>query len=350
MPPVVRISVAVDGSLNDAAAGLARLGVLVTFDPRGAGAVVRGVFVDRGSDEVLESLAAQLGPDSIVAPRAGGVVYLGSPGENDLMDDVFSVPFGLAAEWVGVYKLAGSSHSSIVSIGDRIVAHDTREGIAHMRVLHERMTSVRHQYSVDVTVVELSETSAKDLGVEWGIDAGMDVGVSAPVAKLQTYAVGLKAALAASVDRGGAEVLTSGRLLVVEGEESSLQVGDSVPVPKRTVSPQGTVSDVDFAVIPTGTVFTVKARSVAGGLVRLDLSPEISAVTSFVRDFPVVSKRKLTSQCVLGSGGLCVLGGMTVQSDIRNLHSLPGIDLFNRRRQSKDLRRMFIFVRLVEVF
>ena len=298
--------------------------------------------------EVLASIAGQLGDGSGVFPRPGGVWAVGPPTDQDQQIEVINVPQGDAAEWVDLYAVAASTSVAVATHRDRVVMKDTPTGIRRVRELHERLIAARPQYACDVLFVELSDSAAETLGIDW--DVGGNLGIAAGTEGFVGDALfEAVARFAANKSASRSRVVSRQRLHLIEGGSATMQVGDSVPVPERVVSSEGTVATSGYTVIDTGVLLTVSARGADNGRVVLDLDPEVSTISRYVEGLPVISRRALTSSAVMTPGDTIVLGGLSEQQQAEERQGLPRVSLFDQRRRSDDRRRLFVIVRLTAV-
>lgn len=326
------------------------VGITAAFSPDDLKRHVVLRWVDMPATELLSRVAGQLGPGYEVVDR-GGVWYVGVPGEGDQVARVFRVAGASGADFADVLRAAGSTGCRVAAVGDAVVVRDTA---AHMRAIEDAYRSlmgVRRQWLVEVRFVELSERGAEALGVDWSVAGSVVVDASAAASGLSAWgalaSIDLEGLLKAEQSRGDVSLLSISRLHVVEGEDARLQVGDTVPIPRRTVSDSGTVTSAGYDTIDSGILLTVSVRAVSGDAVRLSLVPEISQITGYVDGVPILSRRRIESAAVVQSGGVVVLGGLTDGGSSSDWRGIPGIGLGRQERRA-DRRRLFVVVRVVD--
>ncbi len=124
-------------------------------------------------------------------------------------------------------------------------------------------------------------------------------------------------------------VISSPKLMVLNNQTATLQVGDEVPVPVQTS--QGT-SDSNAPIVnsvqyrETGVILTVTPRINEGGLVLLDITQEVSDVASTTSsgiDAPTIQQRKITSTVAVRNGQTLALGGLIRESKSRTRSGVP---------------------------
>jgi hypothetical protein len=109
--------------------------------------------------------------------------------------------------------------------------------------------------------------------------------------------------------RSGVRSLSAGSVVVLEGEKGRWQAGERVPVPRRTVSPQGTVSVSGYDFVDVGYICDLAVQRNPDG-VTVTVKPEISSIIGFVEDAPRVATRSIESVAYLRSGSYLIVSGL----------------------------------------
>jgi general secretion pathway protein D len=141
----------------------------------------------------------------------------------------------------------------------------------------------------------------------------------------------IQAALDALSSLTQINVISAPKLMVLNNQTASLEVGDQVPI--STGSAVSTVSgdapivnEIEYR--DTGVILTVTPRVNSGGLVLLDISQEVSDVSSTSTsniDSPTIQQRKFASSIAVQDGQTVALGGLIRDSN-QTIHSgLPGL-------------------------
>lgn len=145
----------------------------------------------------------------------------------------------------------------------------------------------------------------------------------------------IKIVLDALEDLTHIEVLSSPELLVLNNQTATLQVGDQIPIitaqsVSTTSSDSPVVNSVQYH--DTGVILKVTPRVNKGGMVLLDISQEVSDVTTTTTstiDSPTISQRKIESTVAVQDGETIALGGLirnnsnTAKSGIPGLQDVP---------------------------
>jgi general secretion pathway protein D len=225
------------------------------------------------------------------------------------------------------------------------------------------------QVLIRVLVSEMTYDDSLDLGVEFET---LNVGTSTDDNLLSNFnllesTLGLnylffretdfRLAVRALQATGRFDVLSRPYLLTNDNQEASITVGQEVPFPinQRTTDDGDTVSDIDYRDV--GIILTVTPQINDEGLVVLDLTQELSALTDqtipISGDFNavVVNKRELTTQVAVGSGQTVVVGGLIQDQLQENVSKVPLLgdlpligNLFRRTQSTKTKTELLLFL------
>jgi general secretion pathway protein D len=138
-----------------------------------------------------------------------------------------------------------------------------------------------------------------------------------------------RAILNALQSKTNVRVLSAPKLMVLNNQTATLQVGDQVPVitqQSQSVSAPGApvVNSVDLR--DTGVILKVTPRVNDSGTVTLDISQEVSDVaetTTSGINSPTIQQRKLASTVATRSGQMVALGGLIRDKISRTRSGLP---------------------------
>ncbi|MBL8519170.1 MAG: type II secretion system secretin GspD [Betaproteobacteria bacterium] len=216
----------------------------------------------------------------------------------------------------------------------------------------------RRQVSVEVLVAEVELTDNLQFGVEAFINSQRDnltgalrssstalparpalLADKTPLEQLARGANGLqlvnavggniRGVIQALGTDGRAQVVSTPRVLVLDNEKASINVGTQISVDTGT-STGGTNSNIVTArqYISTGVILTVTPRINSGGRVTLDVVQEVSSPGNADPGVnPPINQRKAQTVVTVGSGETMVLAGM-IQKDTGT--SSTGIPLISK--------------------
>jgi len=125
------------------------------------------------------------------------------------------------------------------------------------------------------------------------------------------------------------EVVSSPELMVLNNQTATLQVGDRVPIitaqAVSTISGDAPiVNSVEYE--DTGVILKVTPRVNRGGMVMMDISQEVSAVSDTSASpvpSPTIQQRKITSSVAVQDGETVVLGGLISDNRNRSKNGVP---------------------------
>lgn len=272
-----------------------------------------------------------------------------------------AAPTSVAGGLKGLDVITDSKRNALIFVGDANVY----QGILP---LLKSLDRTPRQVMLEVTVADVSLDRANSLGVVWSAN---DVKVGSTLGSLSTLGLGLpdsagiryalsskngdiNAALAAIATDTRTKILSTPRILVVDGESANIVVGDQVSVITSSVTDASAPSGVTqgFSFVDTGVILDIKPTINEGGLVQIDLSQEVSGVKpGAAGSNPTISKRKLQTKLVARSGQTVVIGGMIRQSSdgtktkVPILGDLPFISaLFSGRTESTTSSELILIV------
>jgi general secretion pathway protein D len=189
------------------------------------------------------------------------------------------------------------------------------------------------QVLIEATLVEVTLNDELKFGVQWFLQrdensATLSSSGAGGVASqfpgfsyVYDRSVNSRAVLNALASVTDVKVLSSPKLMVLNNQTATIQVGDQVPVATQssvssTDSNAPLVNTVQFK--DTGVIMTVTPRIGKGGAVLLDISQEVSDVvptTSSGIDSPTIQQRKITTTVVVQDGATVALGGLIHETE-----------------------------------
>jgi general secretion pathway protein D len=120
-------------------------------------------------------------------------------------------------------------------------------------------------------------------------------------------------------------VLSMPRIMCMDNQESSFQIGDVIPVLKGTASdlsnPNAIQTNYDYK--PTGITLTVTPQIRSGNLVALDIVQSTEDVKSSGAT-PTTLKREIKTSVLVANGDTVVLGGLVREAETVLRQRVPG--------------------------
>ena len=162
--------------------------------------------------------------------------------------------------------------------------------------------------------------SATSSGVPAAIFPGLSVSVIGSTAQ---------AVLNSLQSRTQVRVLSAPKLMVLNNQSATLQVGDQVPIVTQlaqSVAAPGAPIVNTIELRDTGVILNVTPRVNDSGTIILDISQEVSDVsqtTSSGINSPTIQQRRITSTVATRSGQMIALGGLIRESSSRRRSGIP---------------------------
>ncbi|HSZ51900.1 MAG TPA: type II secretion system secretin GspD [Caulobacteraceae bacterium] len=202
---------------------------------------------------------------------------------------------------------------------------------------------------IEAAIVEVTLTDQMQYGVQWSFATPNSVGALSQVATttltqgalpaltptfpglsvLFTNGSSISANLSALENLTKIKVVSAPKLMVLNNQTASLQVGDQVPViAASALSTVGTnaplINEIDYH--DTGIILKITPRVNSSGLVLLDVAQEVSDVvpnTVSDIDSPQFSTRRIATAIAVGDGEVVALGGLFSNSSTHTKSGLP---------------------------
>lgn len=207
------------------------------------------------------------------------------------------------------------------------------------------------QVLIDASIVAVKLDGSLSYGVEWlfrnsGPDGLQGVGISGNPNSLTSLALDAAAGgftyglvstgndvrllFKALAKDNKINVLSSPTLMVLNNQEATIKVGDSVPI--RTTESTNTNASVNpiqtssITMLDTGVILKVKPRVNASGQVILEIDQSVdtaSTTESSSIDSPTILKRQIQTSVAVVSGESIVLGGLINEAHTFNNTGIP---------------------------
>lgn len=270
-----------------------------------------------------------------------------------------------------------------------LILTGTQQAVSDAKALIAQLDIRRAQVLIEAIIVELSDTLAKELGVQWlvGKDGQIGGGLSSTVGSLNAAALagalltdndsalnnalsganGLNLAGGRIRDNGlsfavlinalaentDSNILSTPSLLVTDNEEASILVGQEVPF--ITGSTTGSNNSNPFQTIDrkeVGIKLEVKPQINEGNAIQLKIQQEVSSLTGLQASDLITNKRTLNTTVLAEDGETIVLGGLMderiqlVNSKVPLLGDIPLLGrVFRSDNSEKSKRNLMVFLR-----
>ncbi len=162
------------------------------------------------------------------------------------------------------------------------------------------------------------------------------------------------ASATASKELANGKVISRPMIMVLNGQEGSVNFGDQVPVMTSTSTTASTEITVDYKDVGTKLAIT-PAIDESSGEITMKIKAEVSNISRWVTSgqttAPQISTRQATTSAHLRSGQSFVIGGLMSVSELDNLSGIPGLmdlpilgALFRYHSKSKTYAEIYIML------
>ena len=315
----------------------------------------------------------------------------------DLVVQLVPVNYATASDLKSKIKDLLSERGS-VTVDDRtntLIIKDIQANIDDAMALIKKLDAPTPQVLIEARIVEAATTFARDLGIQWGLEAGTeggkrsaaifsDVGTTGltPPTDLNlnsalgtnNFAVSLPAAgeagtlgavgftfgkltgdplfidlkLSAGEVEGLTKTISRPRIITLDNTEAKISQGDSIPF--ETVSDSGTQTQFIDATLD----LTVTPHITPDGSVIMKIKASRNAIGSFrsaVTGTPSISKKEASTEILVKDGETAVIGGIIVSDKSDNTSGLPALRkipilgwLFKRNSIKDTQTELLIFI------
>jgi Flp pilus assembly secretin CpaC len=211
-----------------------------------------------------------------------------------------------------------------------------------LRVLNDTIDVPARQVVISALVVEVNRDRFSELGITFRDSNGRvtaefreDPQTGLPLPFTFTYdesairtVFRLSATLKALVERGEAEILSNPSVLVLDGRQARIQIGQQVPVVNSTATAAGITSSVEY--FPVGIVLNLRPRIADDGSeVTMQVETIVSAVASTspvggdVFFAPTVDNRQVQTFVRVADKTPFIIGGLIATDNKSNRSGIP---------------------------
>ena len=213
-----------------------------------------------------------------------------------------------------------------------IILTGTPQDIAGFRTVIDKIDVPQTSVILECQVFELSETAARDVGLELTSSGGTSTvtgSVTAHTGDLPVFNAALAGAqIFAEIRRGGGRILATPRILALNGMPATILSGDALPIITTTTfpgSPPSIQTTVNY--IAVGVNLQIQSRIADDGYVTSHIFAEVSSVTAFTpsngSQVPQISLRQANTSATVKDGQPFVIGGLLQDNEIRNMSKIP---------------------------
>lgn len=291
-------------------------------------------------------LGAGLGPEPLAAPSPTSRPFAPAP---SLFTAEGAAEIAAPAAEQGPVNAVAAPGPEPASPGPRIVPNEennslliyaTGEEYEFIREALERLDQPVAQVLIEAMLAEVTLTDDLRFGVNFqasfsdGIVSNSSSATGLPSAIFPGFSLSVigntaEAVLNSLQSKTNVRVLSAPKLIVLNNQTATLQVGDQVPVvtqQSQSVAAPGAPIVNSIELRDTGVILNVTPRVNDSGTITLDISQEVSDVaetTTSGINSPTIQQRRITSTVATRSGQMIALGGLIRENLVRRRSGIP---------------------------
>ncbi|RMH76071.1 MAG: hypothetical protein D6681_21820 [Calditrichaeota bacterium] len=225
---------------------------------------------------------------------------------------------------------------------NKIFVKDLPDHLPYIRQLVEVLDQRTQEVLIEAKIIQIALNDEHKLGVNWNviteelegtIDAGTnfrvlsdgDTGGRIKALGLMSGSYTINGLIEALQTVGKTELLSNPRITCVDGEEAHILVGSTVPYKTiDTRESQGVISTFEKVVtVEVGVKLNVTPMINEDGFITMKIRPEVSNVTGFVDNVPVIEKSESETTVIVKDGVTIIIGGLIKDQKIKTENRIP---------------------------
>jgi general secretion pathway protein D len=235
------------------------------------------------------------------------------------------------------------SSDSVGQAVDGTIGIDRRLNAIILRGAPGRVAAIKHEIELlDVPVtsvvletqfVELSETGARNLGLDFNNANGQIGAASVSYAKgfpglsdtprLGGVTASFQVALYAQIAKGEGRIVSKPRISAQSGTTAKIVTGDALPILTSIALSGVNAVQQQVEYVNVGVTLQIAPRVSDDGFVTAHVFAVVSSVTGFSQGYPTISQREASTSATVRDGETFIIGGLTEESRISNKSKIP---------------------------
>jgi type II secretory pathway component GspD/PulD (secretin) len=202
-----------------------------------------------------------------------------------------------------------------------VVVEDTPEGVKRIAALLREIDTQPQQIMIEAKILEITLDQNENFGIEWNKvfsgDGVNRIGTSALVPRTTGGLVfnfvnnNVDLYLNALSNKGRVRTLATPKLLTLENQEASTNIGDKIGYKVTTTINNVTSESIEF--LETGVILRVTPSVDTDGRIALRVRPEVSS-GSLLGGIPSKKTTEVNTQLVAENGQAILIGGLIKSS------------------------------------
>ena len=213
-----------------------------------------------------------------------------------------------------------------------IILRGSPERIARMRAKIEKLDVPVTSVVLETTFVELTESGAKNLGLDFN-NANNQIAVASYQSGQYNTAqfgsskglasVSLQGAIYAQVQKGNGRIISRPRISAQSGGTAKIITGDALPILTSIALSGVNAVSQQVQYVNVGVTLQIAPRISEDGFVTSHVFCEVSSVTGTSQGYPTISQREASTSATVKDGESFVIGGLTEENQLSTNSKLP---------------------------
>lgn len=306
----------------------------------------------------------------------------------DTKTEIFSINYKDANSFEDVIKDILSTQGEVRAIkgSKKIMVNDIPSKLEEVRDLLKQIDEPLKQVMIEARIVEANTSDGIDLGINWGFDYNNDASGSIGTSSLDSGSAGLGGAfllpaeigtaglggaltfgrsgfdslvldmrISALETSGKGRVVSSPKVLTLDGETAKIEQGTSIPY--QSVSQDGTSTQFEDATLALEVTPEINPDNTIILEILASNSTVGNTVSTGAGSAPAIDTKEAETKLLLQNGETTVIGGIYVENELSSETGTPFLKdipllghLFKSRNKSNTRNELLIFItpRIVE--
>lgn len=225
---------------------------------------------------------------------------------------------------------------------NQLIVRDLPSNMPYIEQLVAALDQKTKEVLIEAKIIQISLTDSYKMGVDWnavtsrlnGVVEGSssfrilgdaDDGGRVRALALKSGNYTLTALLEALQSVGKTDLLSNPRITCVDGVEAKILVGSTIPYKTiDTREDQGVLKTYEKVItVDVGVKLYVTPIINDDKFITLKIKPEVSEVTSFIENVPVIDKSETETTVLVKDGVTIVIGGLIKDQQISTVDKVP---------------------------
>ena len=241
-----------------------------------------------------------------------------------------------------------------------IILRGPPERIARLKAKIAKLDVPVTSVVLETTFVELTETGAKNLGLNFNNANNQIAVASYQSGQYNTSGLGsakglasvsLQAAISAQIEKGNGRIISRPRISAQSGGAAKIITGDALPILTSIALSGVNAVSQQVQYVNVGVTLQIAPRISDDGYVTSHVFCEVSSVTGTSQGYPTISQREASTSATVRDGEAFVIGGLTEENQLTSNSKLPIAgdapivgNLFHARTSTMSKTQLYIVV------